>query len=34
MSEVGHAKNVANFETLISYVISYGAIYDPVKKLI
>jgi hypothetical protein len=28
-SETGHAKNVANFETLISIVQSYGAVYNP-----
>ena len=27
--ETGHAKNVANFETLISFVASYGATYNP-----
>ena len=27
--ETGHAKNVANFETLISFVSSYGAVYNP-----
>ncbi len=31
MSEVGHAKNTANFETLISFVTSYGATYNPSK---
>ena len=28
-SETGHAKNVANFETLISYCTGYGATYNP-----
>ncbi len=28
-SETGHAKNVANFETLISFCIGYGATYNP-----
>ncbi len=28
-SEVGHAKNVANFETLINHCTSMGAIYQP-----
>ncbi len=28
-SETGHAKNVANFETLISFCIGYGTAYDP-----
>ncbi|UKT65219.1 hypothetical protein [Pedobacter mucosus] len=27
--ETGHAKNVANFETLISFVTGYGATYNP-----
>lgn len=29
-SEVGHAINVANFNTLITYCIGYGAIYTPI----
>lgn len=29
MSETGHAKNIANFETLISVVQSYGTAYNP-----
>ncbi|MFA6278176.1 MAG: hypothetical protein WC622_15610 [Pedobacter sp.] len=29
--ETGHAKNLANFEALIAYVIGYGAIYKPSK---
>jgi len=28
-SETGHAKNVANFETLSNYVISYNGAYNP-----
>ena len=30
-SETGHAKNVANFQDLISFVTGYGAIYNPSK---
>ena len=30
-TETGHAKNVAAFETLISYCASYGAAYNPSK---
>jgi hypothetical protein len=30
-SEVGHAKNVANFQDLISFVSGYGATYNPTK---
>ena len=29
--ETGHAKNVANFETLISFIVGYGAAYNPTK---
>ncbi len=29
MSETGHARNVGNFETLISFCTGYGAAYDP-----
>ena len=29
--ETGHAKNVANFEDLISFVTGYGATYNPTK---
>lgn len=29
MAETGHAKNIANFSTLISFVQGYGAKYDP-----
>lgn len=28
-SETGHAKNVANFATLISFCTAYGANYNP-----
>jgi hypothetical protein len=28
-SETGHAKNVANFESLISFCIGYNADYNP-----
>jgi len=31
ISEAGHAKNVANFDELISFVTSYGATYNPSK---
>ena len=30
-SEVGHAKNITNFQTLITFVTGYGAIYNPTK---
>ncbi|MBK9284757.1 MAG: hypothetical protein IPM51_10630 [Sphingobacteriaceae bacterium] len=30
ISEVGHAKNVANFEDLISFCIGYGVTYNPI----
>jgi hypothetical protein len=30
-SETGHAKNVANFQHLISFVTGYGATYNPTK---
>lgn len=30
-SEVGHAKNVANFQDLIEFVTGYGSAYDPSK---
>ena len=30
-SETGHAKNVANFKDLISFVTGYGATYNPTK---
>ena len=30
-SETGHAKNVANLQDLISFVIGYGATYNPTK---
>lgn len=33
-SEVGHAINVANFQTLVTYCTGYGAIYNPVNNAI
>lgn len=33
-SEVGHAKNVANFQSLIAFVTGYGATYNPIKNAI
>ena len=30
-SETGHPKNVANFESVLSFVIGYGATYNPSK---
>jgi hypothetical protein len=30
-SETGHAKNVANFEDLISFCTGYGTAYNPSK---
>jgi len=33
-SETGHAKNAANFKSLISFVKGYGAIYNPSKSSI
>jgi len=33
-SETGHAKNVANFEDLISFCTSYGATYNPSKAIL
>jgi hypothetical protein len=33
-SEVGHAKNVANFEKLISFCNGYGGSYNPSKNSI
>jgi hypothetical protein len=30
-SETGHAKNVANFDELISFVTAYGTTYNPSK---
>ena len=33
-SETGHAKNVSNFDELISYVLGYGATYNPSKATI
>ena len=32
--ETGHAKNVANFQTLIAHVKGYGASYNPSKAVI
>lgn len=34
MSEVGHAKNVANFETAINIIVALGAVYNPFQTLI
>lgn len=34
ISESGHAKNVANFETLISFVTAYGTAYNPSRESI
>lgn len=31
-SETGHAKNIANFQTLIEYVQGYGSAYNPSKQ--
>lgn len=31
-SETGHAKNIANFQSLISFVTSYGPAYNPSKQ--
>ena len=33
-SETGHAKNVANFQDLISFVTGYGATYNPNKNML
>jgi len=33
-SETGHAKNVANFEDLISFCTGYGTAYNPSKAAI
>ncbi len=33
-SETGHAKNVANFSTLISFCVGYGGAYKPAKEII
>ncbi|MGV9003087.1 hypothetical protein [Flavobacterium sp.] len=33
-SEVGHAKNVANFQDVIEFVTGYGAIYNPSKNIL
>lgn len=29
MADTGHANNVASFATMISFVVGYGAVYDP-----
>ena len=34
ISETGHAKNVTNFESLISYVTAYGEAYNPSRESI
>lgn len=34
MSEVGNAKNVANFEQAINIIIALGAVYNPFQTLI
>ena len=34
MAETGHARNVSNFSTLISYCIGYGGDYKPTNALI
>ncbi len=34
MAETGHAKNVANFATLIAFCTGYGADYDPTNAMI
>lgn len=34
VSETGHAKNVANFETEIAFCIGYGATYNPTNPLL
>ena len=31
VGETGHAKNIANFQDLISFVTGYGATYNPNK---
>ena len=33
-SETGHAKNVANFEKIIAFLVSYGATFAPSKTAI
>lgn len=30
-SETGHAKNIANFQDLIAFVVGYGTTYNPSK---
>ncbi|WP_298116667.1 hypothetical protein [Flavobacterium sp.] len=34
ISETGHAKNIANFQDLISFCQGYGTIYNPTKELL
>ncbi len=34
MADTGHAKNVANFETVIIILVGLGAVYDPSQALI
>ena len=34
ISETGHAKNVSNFDSLISSVIAFGQTYNPSKESI
>ena len=34
MAETGHAKNVANFATMIAFCTGYGADYDPTNPMI
>ena len=31
-SETGHAKNIANFQDLISFCQGYGTLYNPTKE--
>lgn len=33
-SEVGHAKNVSNFEDLVAFCVNFGATYNPVNPLL
>jgi len=34
MAETGHAKNVANFEEMISFCVGYGGGYKPTNAVI
>ena len=34
MAETGHAKNVSNFQTLITFCTGYGADYNPTNAMI